>query len=1290
MNRQRLENWARKLLDFSARNRLLDIPAHSANAVEIACADIAALEDRVNANDAALLQPARPDMTAGQFKKRLDGIYRQAKRDLEETGLNTLYLALGALEWQDPKAPAREKSRFAPLLLVPVRLERKTIAEGIKMFRLDEDTALNPTLAEFLRSQFGMNFEGLDPLPQDASGTDVNKVLEAAALAISGKQGWAIHKKAYLGCFSFGKFTMWKDMTLRAEELARHALVGHLLGGASGYDDGVEIAGQAGTLAAADFAKMFCPASADSSQLAAVLYSGQGKTFVLHGPPGTGKSQTITNMIAHNLALGRRVLFVSEKKAALDVVKSRLDEIGLALFCLELHSNKTEKSRFYRQIKDALDAADSPRCPGWEQSAKDLAALRDSLDSYVKALHAPQKNGLSAYDCFSSRIAPGPEPVAIDAQCLAFTSQEREELEDVCVAAAGAWRDTSAQALAALEMIDDFEWSPAKEREIAAKLDSIASRPKFLRALFGAFAKGISVRRAGFRKFADALENARANIGESRGAMRYRKLERQASAKLGRGFAGAVEGGFVESGDAAEVFRRSFAAKSLDEILASSPELASFSGAGRENAIEKFRALDSRFRELAQREVVARLSARLPARRGGSCPEGSELGILKRECEKKSRQKAVRTILSLARSVIPALKPCFLMSPLSVAQYLPLDAEPFDLIVFDEASQIPVWDAIGVIARGKQLVVVGDPKQMPPTSFFRKGDSVNPEDVDDDEDLTIEDQESILDECLVAGVCSTRLCWHYRSRHESLIAFSNEHYYDGRLCTFPAAALSPSLGVKHVFVEGGTFARTGAKGPKVNEAEAKALVDYICAGVKAPGAKRRSIGVVTFSLPQQKLVQNMIEERRAADPELEKLLPEEGEGAYFVKNLENVQGDESDVILFSVGYAPDETGRFTMNFGPLNLAGGERRLNVAITRAKEQVVVFASIRSAQIDAAGKAQGVADLRDFLAYAERVGQSGQAGACPSGTAGGKDALAATAADFLRKNGYEVDCAVGSSQYKIDLAVREKGNPGKYLAGIECDGLPYANQPTAQDRDLNRAGVLKGLGWRMLRIWSADWALDGAKAKARLLDSLQDAGSGAAAMDAPAPAGTDSSAEPRAPRERAGGRVEHRVFKPWTCRAKLDHKDFSEAYSYRKITSMLREVANAEGPVFESVMRKRVSKAWGLTRNTDEVRRIFDLCMPGDCTITKNAAGRVFWPEGSAPESYREYRIPGRAESSKRPLDEIPPEELAAAMREIVADCGACPDDSLFRETLKIFDLGSLTPKARQILSNAKALV
>ncbi len=1099
----RVTRWTQKLLDLSLRNRLLNA-RDSKQILPLACENVEELEDRLAADQTVAVECAdanarstgslRTSISDDEMRRRLKELFRLAKTDLEESGVNTLFIAIGFLKWRPQGASAKDYR--APILLVPVRLSRKNVREGYAVTRLDEDTLLNATLVEFLRAEFGIHVERVDPLPEDNSGVAVGEVFQSFREAVRNMEGWAVEPDAALGHFSFGKFVMWKDLTSRADQLAQHPFVSHLMKGGGNYDDGIEIFPPEEVESKIEYGKLYCPLSADSSQLTAVLYSAMGKSFVLHGPPGTGKSQTIANLIAHNLALGRKVLFVSEKKAALDVVHRRLSAIGLKPFCLELHSTKAGKTEVLAQFKEALDYVDRGEPNEWQKTVDAISNYRSELDAVVAALHRRRKNGLSAYDCFARRIAPGPKTLRIDEsrlKCADWTDERIEATREAIRSLVSDARGTTPGVLNALGVVRRFQWSPAEERAVTDRLGALLAKSRFVRA-FSALFQGYGF--AGFRgDFADRLKKAIAAMPESRGAMRYLESLDAVEEKTGPEFADRLSEAIfraiarergeaagpgevfdeIELSQAVDVFDRSFAEATLNEILRLESALASFEGMKREDAVLKFRQLDDEYAELARHVVRAKLAAAMPGGRLGDCPDGCELGIIRRECAKKARQKPVRQLLAETRGVVGALKPCFLMSPLSVSQYLPPEAS-FDMVVFDEASQIPVWDAIGVIARATQCVVVGDPKQMPPTNFFQKSEAG--EDDDSDEDL-----ESILDECLAAGLYSAYLNWHYRSRHESLIAFSNHNYYDDRLFTFPAAKSPPRLGVKHVFVANGVY---DAKASRTNRAEAQALVDYVFERLADPTWKRRSAGVVAFSMAQKNLIEDLFEEKRAENPKFEDYFTDDCDEPFFVKNLENVQGDERDVILFSVGYAKGPDGKFLMNFGPLNRSGGERRLNVAVTRAKEQVVVFASCKGAEIDLSRtQATGAAHLKAFLEYAERGGTAVSDEAAEKS----RDAFAGEVVRFLAASGYSADRQVGCSGYRIDIGVRDPDAKGAYLAAVECDGEPYADAYTARDRDKQRSIVLKSLGWNTVRVWAADWYFDRKRAEERLLSALDD---------------------------------------------------------------------------------------------------------------------------------------------------------------------------------------------------------
>ena len=387
------------------------------------------------------------------------------------------------------------------------------------------------------------------------------------------------------------------------------------------------------------------------------------------------------------------------------------------------------------------------------------------------------------------------------------------------------------------------------------------------------------------------------------------------------------------------------------------------------------------------------------------------------------------------------------------------------MVIFDEASQIPVWEAVGAIARGRQTVIVGDPEQLPPTTFGERKIG------EDDEYADVVDQESILDECLAATLPQRSLNWHYRSQFESLINFSNQQYYQGRLVTFPSN-VTEDKAVRYVHVPGGVYER--GKG-RVNREEARVVVAEIVRRLTSADflLNKRSLGVVTFNSPQQKLIEDLLDEARRSNPGLERFFSaEQWHEPVFIKNLENVQGDERDTIIFSVAVGPDAAGKVTGTISSLNRQGGHRRLNVAITRARTEMLIYATLLPEQIDISqSNSRGVIDFKHFLEYAIRGAPALAEASAPTGRdtdSPFEDAVLGA----LQEKGWRLHPQVGVSGFRIDLGVVHPDAPGRYLAGVECDGATYHRQATARDRDRLRESILIKLGWRIRRVWSTEW--------------------------------------------------------------------------------------------------------------------------------------------------------------------------------------------------------------------------
>ena len=498
----------------------------------------------------------------------------------------------------------------------------------------------------------------------------------------------------------------------------------------------------------------------------------------------------------------------------------------------------------------------------------------------------------------------------------------------------------------------------------------------------------------------------------------------------------------------------------FDHFISHLPNIGDFDGVHHEQIRDKYRALDEwEIKAAAARVREFQLSREDRPRIGWLAPMTSELGILKKETEKKRRHMPLRKLFNAVPGVLQRLKPCIMMSPLSVSTFLQAEALRFDLVIFDEASQVFPWDAIGAIYRGSQLIVAGDDKQLPPTNFFSRTDIESEEEEDD-----IGDFESILSLCKSVNMPNKRLRWHYRSRREPLIAFSNKHFYDGDLVTFPSVRDAAPDAVQLIHVQDGLWS------DRKNLPEARRVAELVVEHYR--GKPDKSLGVIAFNTTQQQAIEDAIYELRRSSPVIDVLLKEGTHEPLFIKNLENVQGDERDVILLSFGYGKNEAGKFIKNFGPVSKLGGERRLNVAVTRAREAVSLVASVRASDMDLSGGASiGSQLLRAYLEYAEHGVDSMSRtivetqGECESPF---EEEVAAA----LIRHGLEPIPQVGCGGFRIDLALRHPAHPGLYCLGIECDGATYHSSKTARDRDRIRQSILEGLGWRICRVWSTDW--------------------------------------------------------------------------------------------------------------------------------------------------------------------------------------------------------------------------
>lgn len=717
----------------------------------------------------------------------------------------------------------------------------------------------------------------------------------------------------------------------------------------------------------------------------------------------------------------------------------------------------------------------------------------------------------------------------------------------------------------------------------------------------------------------------------------------------------------VAMADLTQAFKKAFVAQWIDAITHDTGVFVDLTRVPHDQTVELFKEKDVLNFEVNKAIIRSTVQARRPNL--DFVAAGSATAILRHEAGKKRKQKGIRQLLSEIKELALTIKPCFLMSPLSVSTFLTADIK-FDVVIFDEASQIFPQDAIGSIYRGKQLIVVGDTKQMPPSNFF----SADIE-VDDDDDDNLTNYESILDMCAVAyPQCSLK--WHYRSRFEQLISFSNRHFYDNTLVTFPSAkADGLDVGVDYVYVEDGIFDRKS----KTNRAEAERIVDMVFEHFeKHPN---RSLGVVAFSVSQQELIERLIDKRRAADHSKEEFFKSDREEPFFVKNLESVQGDERDTIIFSVAYARDAQGKLYMNFGPINKSGGERRLNVAFTRAKYNVKLVTSMHYTDIDLSKtQAVGTQRLREYLDFAE----NGMAALERANHAGEFDGHASDfeeeVCEFLKENGYIVDTQVGCSSFRIDLAVRHP-DTSNYVLAVECDGPTYHASKTARDRDRLRQTILENMGWQFYRIWSTDWFRNKKAEKEALIKAVK------RALDH-----TSSGGGPIKQRDFSFEETvneQHFTF-PYYQEASIA----SLATKYHSaVPAVVRAVLDMEAPLSEEWLLKRISKLlYDRMKVTGIVIDKFNQDMLHcDRIGIIRRDGFLYLVGQDVPM----LRVP-KGDAQPRDIKYICLEELANGLREIIIENVSVEKSSLYALIAKQLGFGHIGDAIVQRLDEALKLI
>lgn len=1524
MTKQKI--WERKLLDLSLRNTLLNFRA-TKSAVQLMTSNLAQLEDEladgedfkimsrpsdwVNSlrdtkiyeieNEKDLIQAIatsefkskriRSFLDDDELEKSMKNLHRQSKISIEENGTNTLYLALGFLKWYE--SDLSQKVRYAPLVLIPIDIKRKVQQKAYAIRIRDEETQMNITLLEMLKQDFGININGLDPLPTDSSGVDLKLVFNTVRKNIMSKKGWDVEEFAFMGLFSFSQFIMWNDIRNRSEDLKKNKVVSSLMSGKMQWVPVTECLKAQNLDNSISPVDMVIPTSADSSQIVAISTAAKGQSFVLHGPPGTGKSQTITNIIANTLYQGKTVLFVAEKMAALSVVQKRLAAIGLDPFCLELHSNKAQKRSVLNQLDKTLNVGHIKEPEEYEETARKLHNMRKELNEVMEEIHKKRSYGMSLYeaiskyestiqykgklifdkntvemvkentyfewyDCITKLRTAGLECGCIKNSCFKlfqnreYSLESRENLREVIeryiemlktvkdkveniVSKFEMELDGSFKSIINLkelskelleseillkpildnnefgmqddeirkilnigisknilekELLQQFEstiydydvkralieWKQAEESwflpkrikqnkllkelkvysknvsdinkdtaiNIYNKLITYSENCKYISQVdlsisnkFQGLWVGvnsnwdilnkayndtckvrntinnikitdISVFLSNITEIMKNKNNCKNNLHEEINEFnmcldKCLELEKELEEKYlvrvykirkekkwidcnlknleiwrnnidnlkawtsllvqldlvkSAGMNNVVEAyvnGDISEEDIVERYECNLNFALVMKTISETKSLSEFQGAQFEETISKYMDVTKEFEVLSIKELVAKLSSKIP-NTSFSSASSSDIGILKKAISSGGRMLSIRKLFDNIPTLLRRICPCMLMSPISVAQYIDPSFPKFDLVIFDEASQLPTCEAVGAIARGENVIVVGDPKQLPPTSFFSSNRV-------DEENYYMEDLESVLDDCLALTMPQEHLLWHYRSRHESLIAYSNAKFYDNKLFTFPSPNDLVSA-VRLVHVDG--FYDKG--NTRQNMAEAKAITEEIIKRLSDKELQKNSIGVVTFSVAQQNLIDDLLSEAFTKNPKLEKI-NDDSEEPIIIKNLENVQGDERDVILFSIGYGPDKNGKVSMNFGPLNNEGGWRRLNVAISRARKKMIVYSTIKPEQIDLSRtRSEGVAGLKGFLEFAERgknvlVNHS-------KGFSNNNKSIEFIIADRLKKLGYETRCNIGCSEYKIDIGVVNPKKTDEYIIGIMCDGDSYKMSNTCRDRNILQPNILSGLGWNIYRVWVLDWLDNPDKVLEKIKMTIEKA-----LLDMKVNPTKKSEKDFRTiefEKTREDEKINdyQRVYTRSKFHSEELRESFYESTSINKIQNCIREVIKNEAPISRKLLGKRVLAVWGITRSGSRVDSILEEILKGMSLKTSKSNGTIFyWREDQDPKAYFNYRV-AEKDDDKRSMDDVCSEEIANGIKVIMDNQVSISQEDLIKETAKMF--------------------
>ncbi len=1443
-----------------------------------------------------------------EYSLSVPSLYHKARNDMEESGTNTLFIALGIIKWKENK---RSKvSYYAPLLLYPIniikRFDKKYFIKGI-----DEEPFINTTFINFLKEEFNINIDltnsNLPKKKEDSDLIDINEIIFKVKKEITNYKEIELLKNAFIGRFSFSKYIMWNDIEQNKEKILKNRVIKSFINNKKEWKspETIDVYKIDEEIKLKDLA---IPLSADSTQLKAIIDASLNESFVMIGPPGTGKSQTIANIIVNSLFNGKKILFCSEKKAALDVVYSRLKEIRIDPFCLELHSQKQDKRAVLSTFERVLDLGEIERNKDYEKIVEENENLKNILKDIVIKIHSTKRYGISLYDAileyekykdieenvdindtflktlnnskleeinslfdrgenYSLSFKPYKENPFRVYSLRSYSNEDKEKLKDLLFnlndslntfnflsrklnksISIESFDEKTLDELSSIfeylkkrkvyfELLktEDYLKVPKKMKELVVlerdtnveenilftifnknimnedfeslineykkysnanflvkffKLNNILSKVKkyayksktintknlldYLER-FNKFSKNLklvtknkiivsSTLKSDYSKsldnennypyIIDNIDNT-ITLGEkilkiSYGNNKPFKLTKYIEELFLEEASKNMIDEYMEKYDLVksnlvilindykfnlkeirryssknstttnsnnnffeelneilkdiykninlvyeytsllnifdrfislnlsdiinkykdeglsfkyikDIFHKSLAKKIIDSLI-KEYDLEEFLGKDYSMIKDNYLLLDNRYKKEVINEVVSKLSKNIPSVYS-SLSKTSEIGILKKAIKSGGRGMSLRNILSLIPLTIQKLTPCILTSPLSCAKYLDSDLYNFDVVIFDEASQLPTSDALGAILRGKSVVISGDDKQLPPTSFFDK--SINEE----KENIEIQDLESILDDALAASFPINKLSYHYRSKDESLIAFSNSKFYGNSLFTFPSINKIKSK-VSFKYVENGIY---DAGKSATNKEEARVLVNDILERIKN-NPKNLSFGIITFSIRQMELIERLLEEKVDKDEELYNLVNSLKE-PLFIKNLENVQGDERDVIYLSICYGRNKNGRLIHNFGPINILGGYRRLNVAITRSRDEMYVYSSITYRDINLnRTNSEGVRYLKSFLEYSEH-GMKTLTTLNSSYLI--KDGIEEYIAKELKALGHEVTLHLGVSRFKIDIAVSNPNDNNKYLLGIILDSYNYSLTPTVKDRNIIQIEELKKLGWNILFVWSLSYYNDPINTIKEIDEKIKELASKDLVDNKEGYDNREdfSTIEFKKTIKKTTSHLKAYSF--FTLKNLYNEKMLINPHNRQSIYKLVKNLIDVEYPISEKLLIKRISELFQIERKNKEntsIIRYFISKLNNYYDYSYNENIKFFYKDGILDsKEINFYR-----KANNRDILDISKEEIAVLIKEILEKEVSMEKENLKRIIVKRLGFKSKTRK------------